>query len=189
MTKEQNREARNLRDSQLIQQFLNGDNNAFTKLFNLHHKNLYKVNFYRLQNHHDAEDAIQEESIILYKSLKEGKYTENKSFGSWLFRIVKNHIIDFLKKKKLPVILMDELPDGIEQQMGDLITSPENKAKLLKAINTLSPRDRKILHLRLWKKQKWEEIAKALNSKEKTIPRQYTRILKILKKKLEKNNF
>ena len=51
-----------------------------------------------LGNRQDAEDAVQESFIQIYRNL--GSYNAGRSFKTWLFTIVYRRCLDMLKKKK-----------------------------------------------------------------------------------------
>jgi RNA polymerase sigma factor (sigma-70 family) len=64
----------------------------------------------RVADRSDAEDILQD---VLYALLREA---EVEQAGAWLFRVARNRIIDFFRKKK-----PEPLPDGLE----DLLPSAE----------------------------------------------------------------
>lgn len=55
--------------NELIDQALNGDTDAYTKLIKIHSSKLYNIALVRLNNEDDANDALQETIIRIYKNL------------------------------------------------------------------------------------------------------------------------
>lgn len=59
--------------NELIDQALNGDTDAYTKLIKIHSSKLYNIALVRLNNEDDANDALQETIIRIYKNLNKLK--------------------------------------------------------------------------------------------------------------------
>ena len=72
---------------ELIRQYLDGDDEAFTKIIQLIQVDLFRIARARLDNIEDINDAIQETMILSYKNLKKKKMnifqklTKNKEFN------------------------------------------------------------------------------------------------------------
>jgi len=186
---EQEKSAENQRDSELIKKIRKGDTNAFTKLLNVHKSALLKLNRSRLRNDEDAEDALQEESIIIYNSLKKGKYRENSSFGGWLLKVASNCLNDILRKRKHREELRDELPDVIGEVIEEDNPLEEKLELLEKARNELPERDREFIDLRMEKEKPWEEIGTIFKMDANSASGHFSRIKKKLEKLMKKNIF
>lgn len=90
-----------LDDNQLVQQFINGDQNSLEILIRRHKNRVYSYILLVAKNQELAEDIFQETFIKVIRSLKRGKYIENGKFVSWVLRISHNLIIDHFRKEKL----------------------------------------------------------------------------------------
>ena len=90
------KETSNEEDLRLIQQIIEGDRNALSKLIDKHYAYIYNISLKFFNNEQDAEDAAQEVTIKLVTSISSFKSKKGK-FTTWLYRIVLNH---FLKAKK-----------------------------------------------------------------------------------------
>ena len=73
MKNQQSQVSQNLKDSELINQFLQGNTTAFTKILTHHWTKLFWYNYSLLHNHTTAEDATLDEFMTLYETLKAGK--------------------------------------------------------------------------------------------------------------------
>lgn len=71
----------------IIKKCLNGDKNAYSFLVNKYQKPIYSL-IYRLVRNNE----------YLYKFINEG------NFSAWIFRIARNHTLDYLRKKKPELI-------------------------------------------------------------------------------------
>ena len=149
-----------------IKKARHGDENAFTCLVDHYQKPIYSLCYRMLGNSKDAEDAAQESFIRAFLHLK--KYDQNRSFATWLLAIASHYCIDQIRKRQLPTISMEVIPDEI---IGDRNTpDPESKIweterELLvqSLINQLSPLDRAATVLRYWHQCSEVEIAETLN--------------------------
>lgn len=82
-------------DPELIAQAKRGDKNAFRKLVETYQGFLYSVAFIYMGNQAEAEDAVQETFIKLWKNLL--KYKDEAKLSTWLYRILVNHCLDLKK--------------------------------------------------------------------------------------------
>ena len=83
-------------DLNLIQKAQRGDQQAFRQMVMHYQAFLYAVAFRYLGNAADAEDAVQEVFIKLWKNL--GAYRPEVKMSTWLYRILVNHCLDVRKK-------------------------------------------------------------------------------------------
>ena len=90
----------------LVRRSMDGDEGAYGKLVQQYQARLF--NFVRSMVHNAelAEDITQEAFVKAYFSLN--KLQNPASFKSWLFRIANNNTLDYIRKKKLPQIDVDE---------------------------------------------------------------------------------
>jgi RNA polymerase sigma-70 factor (ECF subfamily) len=82
---------------ELFQRSQNGDTEAFRRIVESHQSYAYAIAFRFLGNETDAEDIVQESFINVWKHLAE--YDPQKKFTTWLYRIVANRCLDFIKSR------------------------------------------------------------------------------------------
>ncbi len=154
MTTKQKRVFENLRDSDLISRYLQGDKQAFTKLVEIHRKSLVLFNYKILHEYNEAEDAVQEELLILLKILDSGKYKKDRKFGGWLRKAARNYLLHQHRKHSLITEHPGELPDLLFDLQTDENddAAQEMKKIVFRVIEELPERDVKLLILRYWKK-------------------------------------
>lgn len=90
-----------LNDNELVQRFVNGDHNSIEVLIRRHKNRVYSYILLIVKKQDLAEDIFQDTFIKVIRSLKQGKYTENGRFISWVLRISHNLIIDHFRREKL----------------------------------------------------------------------------------------
>ena len=155
-----------------------GDVNAYEALVAAHEKNVYNLALRMTGNPADAEDMAQEAFLKAYRSLSE--FRGDSKFSVWLYRIVSNVCLDFLRKQKRrqTVSLSVEDDEGEETQLDipDLAQSPEEllerrmtREAVQKGLALLPPDQRQILLLREIQGLSYEEISQALDIETGTV--------------------
>ena len=89
----------NNQDHVLIQQASGGNQLAFRTLVEQHQGMVYSVCLRMLRTPMEAEDAVQEVFIKLWKNIE--RYNPANKLSTWLYRIASNHCLDKLKTKTL----------------------------------------------------------------------------------------
>jgi RNA polymerase sigma factor (sigma-70 family) len=118
-----------------------------------------------------VDDLVQETFLKAFNNIQ--SYDTSYAFSTWLYRIATNHSIDYLRKKKLKTLSIDQpvqtrdgemaidLPD--ESAQSDARVIGKERSNLLKhAIETLPERYRVIIELRHMEEKSYEEIAQIL---------------------------
>lgn len=82
----------------LLEKARKGDVNAFEMLIMEHERKAYNIAYRFLKNSEDAEDITQEAFLRAFKSIK--KFKGHSSFSTWLYRIINNTCIDFVRSKQ-----------------------------------------------------------------------------------------
>ncbi len=86
------------KEKQIIDKCLNGDRWAFKELYDLHKDRLYTIAIRMLNNRPDAEDALQNCFIRLFKHLDHFRF--ESTISTYLTRILMNCCYDIIEKKK-----------------------------------------------------------------------------------------
>ena len=168
----------------LIQRCLQGDRQAYYKLYQLYKKGMYNVGFRIVNNPEEAEDVLQEAFISAFRNLEH--YRGESSFGSWLKQIVVNKAINLLKKRKMERILDDEQFDVAEESKADEFEGyPFSVEKVKQAMMMLPDGYRAVISLYLLEGYDHGEIAEILGISESTSKSQFNRSKKKLKEILE----
>jgi RNA polymerase sigma-70 factor (ECF subfamily) len=146
-----------------------------------------------VNNSTDAEDLTIEAFGKAFKYIK--NYTTNFAFSTWLFKIASNNAIDFIRKKKLNNISLDEsdpesLPISIRSEQPtpeeNLIT--EQKIIMLRSVVAkLKPRYRRLVELRYFYEYSYEEICEEMNLPLGTVKAQLFRAKELLQNILKNN--
>jgi len=165
-------------EAAVIRRVLDGDGNAFEALVAAYEKNVYNLALRMTGNAQDAEDMAQEAFVKAYTSLP--GFRGDSKFSVWLYRIVSNVCLDFLRRQNRrpasSLSLEDE--DGEESQMDipDESQSPEQllersltQEAVQRGLQSLSAEQRQILLLREIQGLSYEEIAETLDLEAGTV--------------------
>ena len=150
-------------EHELILNAQNGDAEAFGNLYETYLDTIYRYIYYRVQNHHDAEDLT--EVVFLKAWQKIPDYVIGKTpFMAWVYRIAHNSVIDHYRTRK-EIIPLSEQPPIVDEKMSleEQILSKEEKQVLSKAITRLSPLHQHVLVLRFMSGLKPAEVAEVLD--------------------------
>ncbi len=113
-----------------------------------------------------AEDIMQEAFIKAFKNMN--SYKEEVAFGAWLKRIVINQSIDWLKKKKLDLVsLNDEVVTVIDEDDWS-VDSIISYQEIVSCIQKLKDKYRVVLTLFLLEGYDHGEISQILGISEAT---------------------
>lgn len=93
-------------DLELLNDFLLGNQEAFTTLINKYSEKVYKLAFRIARCESDAEDISQEVFCTLFR--KAHSFQGNSAFSSWLYRITANTALMKIRKRKNTQILLTD---------------------------------------------------------------------------------
>lgn len=177
------------KDEQLIEEYFQGNEEAFKFLTERYLKLVYNFVLSYLGDIPAAEDITQEVFLRVWKNLK--KFDRKKSFKTWLYSIAKNAALDWLKKKKaIPLsqfenaegdnAVLDSLVD--ESPLPDELLARKDLAQVLvAALDKLTPKHREVLLLYYRDQLNMGEIAEILAELVETIKSRHRRALIALK--------
>ncbi|MBO7562726.1 MAG: RNA polymerase sigma factor [Bacteroidales bacterium] len=146
------------------------------------YQRLYRMAYYILESEADAQDAIQE----LYLKLWKGRdFLDNVlNPQAYSITLLKNLCIDRIRKAK-KAVLTDTLPETMEDQPQDeRIDARERLEKVLAAIKSLPERQGQILRLRLIEGKSYSQIAEITKLNYLTIRVMLSRARKSLKNRI-----
>lgn len=168
----------NLELKQSIINFLNGDINAFTPLYQ-HSQNYVYTCIYKIVNGNDnAGDAISDimsdTYVEIYQSLN--KLQNIDSFLSWAGTIASRKSLDYLKKNSKYVLLQDEDAsfDGLEDSeeiIPEVVLQDREKQRLVRDIidRELTEMQKLCIVMYYYNELKQKDIAEKLDIPESTV--------------------
>lgn len=169
-------------DTRLIRQAQMGDASAFEELVRLYDRAVLRLAVHLTGSHEDGRDIYQEAFLRAYINL--GSFRFECSFYTWIYRIVTNLCLDFLRKKSTRArdLTTTLSPDGSEEPILDRLpdqragASPERnmmsrdlRKTIVRALERLSARERMVFELKHYHGLRLRTVAGILNTSEGTI--------------------
>lgn len=152
-------------EPEVLDQVHHGSQDAFTQLVETYQRPVFNLCYRMLGNPRDAEDASQETFLRAYKNIK--RYDNKRPFSTWLLSIAAHLCIDQLRKRRMVVISIDEIP---YREPADIRPGPElslhlkeDQKKVQALLTTLNPKDRAAVIMYYWYDFSYEEIAHDLS--------------------------
>ena len=154
-----------------------GDNEAQFELYGLYYKAMFTTANRIVKDSMIAEELMQDGFMAAF--LKMDKWHQKSSFGAWLKRIVINECLDYLAKRKLDTVSMEEMQ--IADKEDEVVEEPEyNIEEVKQAMSSLPNGYRTILSLYLFEGYDHEEIGEIMEISSSTSRSQYLRAKKKL---------
>jgi len=162
-----------LRDYKLVLLARKGDRKAYASLMKNYRDSLYFMLLKMTNNPTDAEDLTIEAFGKAFKNIS--VYEPKYAFSTWLFKIASNNCIDFIRKKRMYTISMDQsFGDENGTELNQLIPSktrgPEDelirdqKIEIMRSVvDKLKPHYRTLVEMRYFEEFSYEEIAVSLD--------------------------
>lgn len=139
------------------------------------YKKLYRLAYSYVHNENDALDLVQESA---YKAIKHSHTLKNPQYaGTWLYRIVINESISFLRKRKQQETVLYDMDGETEDIYSDV--------DLHQALEQLEPMDKTVIVLRYFEGMQLNQIAQTLDENLSTVKSRLYRSLKKLRLSME----
>ncbi|HRE65892.1 MAG TPA: sigma-70 family RNA polymerase sigma factor [Cyclobacteriaceae bacterium] len=180
-----------LEDFKLIDMAVGGDDKAYAKLLQRYKRPVYHMILKMVRNIDDAEDLTMESFSKAFRSL--ARFKKDFTFSTWLFRIATNNTIDFIRKKKIntlsiqntftdddgQAVSIDVEDDGTLNPQDEAIKA--QKEELIQVfVNMLPGKYQKLVRLRYFHELSYEEIAEELEAPLGTVKAQLHRARELM---------
>ncbi len=161
-----------IEDREYVERALAGDQAAYKALSDKYRRALYHHIARVVRSKAEIDDLVQEALIKAFTALD--SYSTQYAFSTWLYRIATNHSIDYLRKKKLQTMSIDqpiqskdgeyefELPDSTYRPDRHIVTDQRN-ALIQEAIDALPEKYHRVIVMRHQQEKTYEEIAQELD--------------------------
>lgn len=161
---------------------------AFTELYKEHLRDVYSFLYYRLGNHHDAEDVSEQVFLQAYRHLPKAlAESDGRSLRPWLIRIAQNLAInlyrDRSRKPQTPLETAGDFADTHDTEQ--LVAAREELAHVFEQVADLPDDRREALIMRFALGMDNHEIAVALGKSEGATKVLLHRSIKQLGEKLQ----
>ena len=157
-------------DAELLSAFAKGDAAALDHLVARYRQAMFSWLMGMMGNRADAEDLFQD---IWCRVIRHAERFNDVSFKAWLWKIARNIVIDFRRKRK-PDISLDAVDDEDDQPLMDQLTSKDISPaeaverddltkRVLRAVALLPEVQRDVFLMRVQGNLSFSEIAATLD--------------------------
>jgi len=177
-----------LDDRQLVETIRRGDNDAFEQLVRRKTTKVYSLCYRIIGNAEDAKDISQLVFIKLWENLD--KYDPHFAFDTWLYRMVTNVAIDFLRNKQSRENAVNSnlrlVKTSSDAEQGVVVQRKEIENVFNAVATVLSPKQKTIFVMREMDDLPSSEIAKILGCRESTVRNHLFNARKLMQQQLRK---
>lgn len=126
-----------------------------------------------LVSHDDAQDAVQETFIKVFRSFHSLK--EAKALRSWIYRIATNEALRTIERNKTSRLLTESIDDSATDVAATDYTDYTDleAVKLQKAILSLPPKQQATFNMRYYDEMEYPQIAEAMETTVSTVKVNY----------------
>ncbi|ADY52091.1 RNA polymerase, sigma-24 subunit, ECF subfamily [Pseudopedobacter saltans DSM 12145] len=172
-------------DAELFDLVKNGHSFAFSEIYNRYWEILFRHAYRLLKDKDLAKDIVQEVFVSLWDKI--GELDLQFSINAYLYKSVRNKVLNLIEKDKVKNNYLESLAAFINS--SEAITDYRLRERLLKEkiekeIADLPPKMRQIFEMSRKQNLSHRQIAKELNLSDKTVKKQMSNAIKILRLKL-----
>lgn len=183
----QSKTLKKLSDNELVELAKTGDKDAFGELYERYIEKIYSYVYYRMGNHHDAEDLT---ARVFFRAMSHiPNYTERGvPFQAWLYRIAHNLVANWHRDRgRRKVIPLDEfIAASLKSESPDSQAEDQEEQDALRAAIRRLPEERQqLLLLKFVDHLSNAEIGVIMDRTEGAIKSLYHRTLLALRDELQ----
>jgi len=175
-------------DRQLVEQVRHGDDGAFETLVRRKTSKVYGLCYRVIGNSEDAKDISQLVFIKLWENIE--KYDAQYAFDTWLYRMVTNVAIDFMRNKHSRDNAVNStlrlVKTSVDPEQTVTVQRKEVEAVFNAVSDVLSPKQKTIFVMSEMEDLRSSEIAKILGCQESTVRNHLFNARKVMQLQLKR---
>ena len=175
-------------DRQLVELIRQGDDGAFETLVRRKTSKVYGLCYRVIGNGEDAKDISQLVFLKLWENLD--KYDPLYAFDTWLYRMVTNVAIDFMRNKQSRDNAVNSnlrlVKTAVDPEQTVTVQRKEVESVFNVVSNALSPKQKTIFVMSEMEDLRSSEIAKILGCRESTVRNHLFNARKLMQHQLRK---
>jgi RNA polymerase sigma-70 factor (ECF subfamily) len=175
-------------DRQLVETIRGGDADAFETLVRRKTSKVYALCYRIIGNAEDAKDISQLVFLKLWENLE--KYDAQYAFDTWLYRMVTNVAIDFMRNKQSRDNAVNSnlrlVKTAAEEEQTVTVQRKEVENVFNEIATVLSPKQKTIFVMNQMEDLPSAEIAKILGCRESTVRNHLFNARKLMQQQLQR---
>lgn len=183
---EKETEEKEISDEELIAAVSIGDRHAYQKLVKKYLPKTWRLARSILHNDQEAEDAVQEVFLSLWKTSKDWDKNGKARFSTWIYRVTFNKCID-IKRSKKETVPDENLPERASETAGahENLFNAQISAKIINCMDELPETQKNAMLFYYYEELTVEEISIKMDTTEQAVRSLLKRGKKSLKEKLQ----
>ncbi|MEY3084806.1 MAG: hypothetical protein RL037_986 [Bacteroidota bacterium] len=188
----------NFSDSDLIQDYIHGNEKAFETLLIRHKDKIFKFIMIKVRDSALANDIFQDTLIKVINTLKSGNYKDEGKFLSWVMRIASNLVIDHYRRLSKVRMVSESSSFDEEYSVFNRIASEDKnylqqksheelESQMCQLIYHLPKAQKEIIQMRIFQDMSFKEISDSENISINTALGRMRYALINIRKMIEKN--
>ncbi len=159
-----------------------GDSSAFGRLYDHYQPMIYRFVLVKVGRREEAEDITHRVFLQAWQNVRTYRH-RGHPFGSWLYRIARNQVIDHYRSRKddAPLEAADNMGVATESSEADVSLRIEME-KVMAAIHHLKPEYQDVIIFRFIEDLSIRETADTMNKTEGAVKLMQHRAIEELKK-------
>jgi RNA polymerase sigma-70 factor (ECF subfamily) len=137
----------------------------FSELYRTHLRDVYSYSYYRVGNHHDAEDLTEQTFLQAYRHFERAqRESHGRPLRPWLIRIAHNLAANLYRdRSRRPASPIDDSPElAAAHTTEDLVEGRDELSRVLDGVSRLPEDRREALIMRFALGMDNREIARAM---------------------------
>lgn len=164
------------------------DVQAFDKLYECYFGKILAYTLNRVGKRETAEDIVSDVFLAAVETIFEFDTSRGVRFGSWLYQVAHNKIVDHHKRNKKQVRVALRLETLKSEDLADeYVLLSEKQRQIAFVLTKLKPRYQQMISLRFFSELSNAEIAEIMDMKSTQVAVLLHRSLNSFKKKFKKN--
>jgi RNA polymerase sigma-70 factor (ECF subfamily) len=151
-------------EREIVREWKRGNARAYEALVRRYMADAYMVAYGYVGNREDARDLSQEAFVKVHQA--RARFDESRPFYPWLYRVLRNHCLNYLRRGQRDVSIDDENSHreiaSPEPTVLEKLESDERRRLVRAAIAKLSDDHREIIVLKNFRDCSYKEIADLL---------------------------
>jgi RNA polymerase sigma-70 factor, ECF subfamily len=171
----------------LVSELKNGNSKAFEKLFFHYFPRLHSFIHKITGNGQEAEDLVQDVFIAIWNNKE--KIDENRSFGSFVFKIAKNKALNLIKHRLCQQVFIQYSEGEYVSMPGNDLNTEEFQSIIEEAVSSLPEKTREIFLLSRHEGLTYLQIAEKLRITQNVVDHEIRKALKQFKSILKAKGY
>jgi len=170
-------------DRQLLERMREGDREAFSELVRRHQRQLFYLVWRYVKNDADAKDVVQAAFVKAWQNTD--SFRGDSSFRTWLYRIGVNLALNHVRDSgRWKMAELTEEHASQEMHGTQRLVEQEAAQELRKAVETLPPKQRLVVELRVHEGLSFREVAEIASCSEDAAKANFHHAIKRLRSEL-----